>query len=141
MYVDNSKMAQFGASIYLGGPWDWEPENGGPSRCQRSVDNAVKQGINYIQFVPTFYWWDDGPRQPWPAGFDPSCKDSNLTTYYCYSRFNSTTVDHWCYTRQDGNCPEVSSQEIESLKTNLGNCMKVSVQRSVDKYILARAYQ
>ena len=31
-----------------------------------------------------------------PPGFDPLCQDLDLSGYYCYDRFESTTMSHWC---------------------------------------------
>ena len=47
------------------------------------------------------------------------------TAYYCIDRFNTTSVDHWCYDRDDGDCPEVTEEAIDNLVLNLGECMKV----------------
>ena len=47
------------------------------------------------------------------------------TAYYCIDRFNTTSVDHWCYDRDDGDCPEVTEEAIDNLILNLGECMKV----------------
>lgn len=130
--ADSSGIGQFGATIFIGGPWDF-------GRCTQMVDNANQRGsIRFVEFVPTFYWWDDGPKQPWPSGFDPSCKNSNLSSYYCYSRFNATTVNHWCYTRQDGNCPEVTPSEIDAFKSSIGPCMKYAADKGLNVAVNAR---
>lgn len=68
--------------------------------------------------------WDTGPRAP-PPGFDPTCKGSDLSTYYCFGRFNSTTVAHWCYDRRDGACPEVTAADIRRFADDMGACMRV----------------
>jgi hypothetical protein len=94
--ADPRHMAEFGASIFLSGPWDWE-FNGNTSRCTDMVDRIDKYNIHFVQSVPTFYWWDLGPLDP-PPGFN-NCTSYNLSDYYCFGRFNATKVDHWCYNR------------------------------------------
>jgi hypothetical protein len=89
------------------------------------VDRVVSyKNIKHIQFVPTLYWWDKGPAKPYPEGFDPSCAGADLSTYYSYSRFNATEVYHWCFVRENGACPEVSTTELEIFKENVGKCIK-----------------
>ena len=137
-------IAQFGGSIFLGGPWDWEEGGGGGgqqnSRCFQMVDRLAEYpNIRLVQFVPTFYWWDNGPAQPLPPNFDASCRNSTLSSYYCYSRFNATTMGHWCYTRTgDGACDEVTQQEIESFKQNVGACMKYAASKGFSLAVNAR---
>lgn len=132
-------MAEFGASVYLGGPWDWEIKDGGKSRCTEMIDRVVKNEIHYVQFVPTFYWWDQGPDlSKAPPGFDPSCTNYTLSTYYCYSRFNVTEVAWWCYTRKDGRCPEVTSAEIDDMVEGIGHCMKYAVDKGLNLAVNAR---
>ena len=115
-------VPQFGASLFLGGPWDWG------ARCLEMVDRVAAQGIaTEIQLQPTFYWVDAGPRAP-PLGFDPSCAGAGLSDYYCYSRYNSTTVAHWCASRRDdGSCPEITPAEIAEFQTRIGACMARAV--------------
>lgn len=80
---NSSSIAQFGASIFLGGSWDWEPQGtGAPSRCFGMVDRVTEYNIESVQFIPTLYWWDQGPTQPWPPGFDRSCSNATLASYY-----------------------------------------------------------
>ena len=49
------------------------------------MHRAAQYGARQVQFTPTFYWWDTGPADP-PPDFDPSCKGSDLGSYYCYDR-------------------------------------------------------
>jgi hypothetical protein len=111
-------VPQFGASLFLGGPWDWG------ARCLEMVDRVAAQGIaTEIQLLPTFYWVDAGPRAP-PPGFDPACACAGLSDYYCYSRYNATAVAHWCASlRDDGSCPEITPAEIAEFQTQIGACM------------------
>jgi len=130
---DAANVAHFGGSVFLGGPWDWLPNVDGPgkqSRCIESLYNLKKSNITKVQFVPTFYWLDKGPKEPFPDGFDPSCQNADLSSYYCYSRFNSTEIQHWCYLKQQGNCEEVSDAEIQEFQTNFYECLKVSISNS-----------
>ena len=126
----SQNIALFGGSVYLGGPWDLEPNVDGPgtpSRCISGVEILQREGIKHVQFVPTFYWMDSGPKNP-PPNFDYSCQNANLSTYYCYSRFNATTVTHWCYLRDNGACHEVTPSEMQQFKDSFSQC----VQRAVD---------
>ena len=69
-------MAEFGASIFLGGPWDWARTGaGGRSRCQEMVDRVEQNNIHFVQFVPTLYWC--APPTPLAPGSDTSA--SHLT--------------------------------------------------------------
>ena len=90
-------VAEFGGVIFLGGWWDIRPGVDGddaPSRCEAAVIQAAEAGITRLSFVPTTYWADSGPLDP-PPGFDPLCQDLDLSGYYCYDRFESTTMSHW----------------------------------------------
>lgn len=134
------KIAQFGASIFLGGPWDYEiDQSTGTSRCLDMVDRVVSyENILYVQFIPTLYWVDTGPLQPYPEGFDPSCRGADLSTYYCYSRFNATEVDHWCFVREDGSCAEISESQLKSFIDNVGSCMKYAASKGLNLAVNAR---
>ena len=55
--------------------------------------------------------------------------------YYCIDRFNTTSVDHWCYDRDDGGCPEVTEEAIDNLVLNLGECMKVRVAGKTGNFV------
>ena len=95
---NNSTVAEFGGVIFLGGWRDIRPGVDGedaPSRCEAAVIQAAEAGITRLSFVPTTYWADSGPLDP-PPGFDPLCQDLDLSGYYCYDRFESTTMSHWC---------------------------------------------
>lgn len=76
--------AQFGASVFLGGFWDLDPEidgPGAPSRCEQALENINQiQGIRKVQFTPTFFWDDVGPLDP-PVGFDSSCAGQSTTHF------------------------------------------------------------
>ena len=61
-----------------------------------------------------------------------------LSLLQCYSRFNATTMGHWCYTRQDGVCNEVSDSELASFKTNVGACMKYASSKGLNLAVNAR---
>lgn len=73
---NTGNAAPFGASVFLGGFWDLEPEVDGPgtpSRCEQALDNIDQiGGIGKVQFTPTFFWDDVGPLDA-PEGFDASC--------------------------------------------------------------------
>ena len=129
------KIAQFGASIFLGGPGDYEIDpSTNRSQCFGMVDRVVQyKNINYVQFVPTLYWYDTGPNKPYPTpDFDPSCKGADLSTYYCFSRFNVTEVDHWCMGRSEGTCPEITDSQLENFKTGVGSCMKYAASKGLN---------
>lgn len=129
---------QFGASVFLGGPWDWEPQGGGPSRCLQMVDTAAASNaeIARVQFIPTLYWWDTGPAE---AGrVDASCSGTGLSDYYCYNRFNATTVAHWCAVRADGDCPEISAAQAASLRANVEECMRYASSKVLELAVNAR---
>lgn len=96
--------------------------------------------VKAVEFIPTFYWYDIGPENP-PEGFDPSCDPSkiDLSSYYCYNRFNATKVSYWCYQRsEDGNCPEVTRDEMDQFSTKLGDCMTFATSNGLDISINAR---
>jgi hypothetical protein len=103
------------------------------------VDRVLTyKNIKFIQFIPTLYWWDIGPFKPYPEGFDPSCTNANLSSYYCYSRFNATEVDHWCFVRKDGACPEISDSELSTFTQNIGECMQYAASKGLNIAVNAR---
>lgn len=65
-----------------------------------------------------------------------------MEAYYCYNRFNSTEIDHWCYSRyEEGGqftCPELTEQEIQKYKNGLGACFKTAVDLGFDLTVNAR---
>lgn len=102
------------------------------------VDTVNQYSVNYVQFVPTFYWVDTGPAKPWPPGFDPSCANSNLTSYYCYDRFNATTVEYWCYNRNGNSCPEVSQSDMSKFQNDFTTCLKYASDKGLNLSVNAR---
>ena len=134
---------QIGATVFLGGWWDLEPDVDGPgteSRCIRSLEHLYELGgINKVQFTPTFFWDDVGPLNA-PRGFDPSCQGSDLSTYYCYNRFNATEVNHFCYFRDfgAGYCDQVTPEEIERFQEDFGACLKKASDLGFDIEINVR---
>ncbi|GAB4813506.1 hypothetical protein N2152v2_000552 [Parachlorella kessleri] len=88
------------------------------------VKRAKRDNVKTLQFTPTLFWVDEGPLNP-PPGFDFSCKSSNLSSYYCYNRFNATSVKYWCYDRDQCHSPD--QWEIDRFRDALAACMKVAV--------------
>jgi hypothetical protein len=129
----------FAGTVFIGGPWDYDPafSGNGNSRCIEVVERASAFLIDELQFAITQYWWDNGPLNP-PDNFDASCSGTYLEDYYCYNRFNSTTISHWCYVRMDGNCPEPTLEEINSFKLHVGACMKRAAELGFDITVNAR---
>lgn len=89
-YTSTGDVAPFGASVFLGGFWDLEPEVDGPgtpSRCEQALDNIDQiGGIQKVQFTPTFFWDDVGPLDP-PEGFDDSCSGVCVSVCVCVFPF------------------------------------------------------
>lgn len=50
------------------------------SYSQRCSHNRriAQLNVTQIQFLPTFYWYDEGPIDP-PADFNASCQGSDLS--------------------------------------------------------------
>jgi hypothetical protein len=97
-----------------------------------------------VQFAVTFFWDDIGPLNP-PEGFDYSCKNADLGSYYCYNRFNATEVSHWCFHRppfdqmpldaRSVGCAEVTNDEIDSFKYNVGSCIQKAVEMGFEDLV------
>ncbi|KAI3431611.1 hypothetical protein D9Q98_004660 [Chlorella vulgaris] len=124
------------SSIVLAVPTDYLLDGSGRSTCIDMVERAAQYDVKRLQFVPTLFWVDNGPLDP-PANFDPSCKgDDFLAGYYCYNRFNSTTVKFFCYDRDGGNLGSCNSPptgpEIQRFSDSLAACMKVATARGLD---------
>lgn len=48
----STNVANFGGSIFLGGPWDWMPNVDGEntaSRCMRGLENLQEAGITKVR--------------------------------------------------------------------------------------------
>lgn len=131
------ESAPFGASVFIGGFWDLEPDIDGPGtpgRCEQALENIEEiGGIRKVQFTPTFFWDDVGPLDP-PMGFDSSCSGADLNTYYCYNRFAATKVKHFCYQRDPNakSCEEVTEEEMERFSTLFGRCVQKAVDMGFD---------
>jgi hypothetical protein len=128
--------AQFGGTVFVGGWWDLREGIDGdntPSRCEAALDNARTAGVQRLQFSPTFFWQDTGPIDP-PEGFDPLCRGSDLSSYYCYNRFNATNVEHFCYHRipEDHACDEVDETEIRVFQLLFGQCLQKAADMGFD---------
>ncbi len=143
----STDIAQFGGTVFLGGEWDWLPNidgEGTKSRCEQGLDRLASHGMSRVQFAVTFFWDDIGPLNP-PEGFDYSCTNADLSSYYCYNRFNSTEVSHWCFQRppfdqlpldaRSMGCPEVMTDEIDSFKYHVGSCLQKAVEMGFEDLV------
>lgn len=136
---NNSTVAEFGGVIFLGGWRDIRPGVDGedaPSRCEAAVIQAAEAGITRLSFVPTTYWADSGPLDP-PPGFDPLCQDLDLSGYYCYDRFESTTMSHWCLAKTPEdlirhNCDEPTEDAVRVWQLLLAQCLARAVDEGMD---------
>jgi len=125
--------------IFLGGWWDLRLGVDGedaPSRCEEAVIRAAEEGINRLSFVPTTYWADSGPLDP-PPGFDPLCQDLDLSGYYCYDRFESTTMSHWCIAKTPEDlishtCDEPTEDTVRVWQLLLAQCLVRAVDEGMD---------
>ncbi|PRW39302.1 Palmitoyl-monogalactosyldiacylglycerol delta-7 chloroplastic [Chlorella sorokiniana] len=125
------QSTEISSSIVLAVPTDYLLDGSGRSKCMDMVDRASEFNVKRLQFVPTLFWVDTGPEDP-PPGFDRSCKSADfLSTYYCYNRFNATTVKHFCYDRD--NCGGPPQQwEIDRFRDALQKCMQLATSKGHD---------
>lgn len=155
----------FGGSVFIGGLWDLEQGVDGEldnplSRCEQAVDEAGACssrmvtcrsrpsltslehcadaiGLTKLSFVPTVYWLDEGPTDP-PAGFDQSCEGfgADLSGYYCYDRYRSTKVSHFCLVRTwedilNHTCQEPQARDIRIWQLLLARCLNRAVGKGL----------
>lgn len=122
---------ELSSSIVLAVPTDYLLDSSGRSRCIDMVQRAAQYNVNRLQFVPTLFWVDEGPLNP-SDGFDPTCKGPEfLGGYYCYNRFNATTVRNFCYDRNDCSSPPQPS-DVQRFRDSLAACLKVATDRGFD---------
>jgi hypothetical protein len=91
--------------------------------------STAEIGLSKLAFVPTVYWLDEGPIDP-PANFDPSCQEfgRNLGGFYCYDRYRSTKVSHFCIERTSEDivkhtCQEPHPTQITRWQSLLARCI------------------
>ena len=135
------------------------PEDLAEGRCSSMVERAaaVNGRSQTLQFAPTMYWVDSGemaaarrpgalpPHRPLgytallfagpanpPPGFDPSCKGNDfLASYYCYNRFNATSVRYFCYDHGTCSAPP-SGADIQRFADSLAVCLREATARGFD---------
>ena len=95
-------------------------------------------GLTKLSFVPTVYWLDEGPIAP-PDDFDPSCEGfgDDLGGYYCYDRYQSTEVSHFCLVRTSEDilnhtCQEPQERDIRIWQMLLARCINRAVGKGID---------
>ena len=97
-----------------------------------------KIGLTKLSFVPTVYWLDEGPSAPPTDDFDPSCDGfgENLGGYYCYDRYRSTEVSHFCLVRTaedilNHTCQEPQEDAIRDWTLLLARCINSAVNQGI----------
>jgi hypothetical protein len=95
-------------------------------------------GLTKLSFVPTVYWLDEGPSAPPTDDFDPSCDGfgENLGGYYCYDRYRSTEVSHFCLVRTaedilNHTCQEPQEDAIREWTLLLARCINRAVNQGI----------
>lgn len=89
------------------------------------VDKVLQyENIKKVSFLPTFYWYDSGPKEGAEG--------------YGYNRFNTTELLYWCYTRRGNECIEVTEAEIEAFITAFGDCLSYATANGLDVGVNAR---
>lgn len=124
---------EMSATIYVGGLPDLRPGPGGASRCSALVDRAAAgaYGMQRLQFLVSVWWVDTGPRNP-PPGWS-GCDHYSFSDYYCFNRFNSTSVDYWSYERGAGGKPvPVDQAQVNEFSRLLGQCFQQAVDQGFD---------
>ncbi|PRW45181.1 hypothetical protein C2E21_6228 [Chlorella sorokiniana] len=125
-------VAEIGPTIYIGGIQDLQLDGSGVSKCNRLVDSALSYGsFSNAQFLVSVLWWDSGPRDP-PPGWD-GCDNYTLSTYYCFGRFNSTSVEYYAYGLDDNKTAiPVNASQVATFRDLLADCLGYAVDRGLD---------
>jgi len=76
------------------------------------------------------------PLDP-PAGFDPLCSDLDLAGYYCYNRFDATSMSHWCLAKTpedliSHSCEELTTSAQRVWQLLLTQCLSRAVDRGIE---------
>ncbi|KAI7835519.1 hypothetical protein COHA_010593 [Chlorella ohadii] len=130
-------IAEIGPTIYIGGIQDLQLDGSGVSKCNRLVDAALSYGaFSNAQFLVSVLWWDSGPRDP-PPGWD-GCDKYTLSTYYCFSRFNSTSIEYYSYGLDENKTAiPVNASQTATFRDLLAGCLGYAVDRGLDVSINA----
>ncbi|KAL4423381.1 hypothetical protein ABPG77_004312 [Micractinium sp. CCAP 211/92] len=131
-------VTEISPTVYIGGIQDLRPDSTGPSKCSRLVDAAATYGASTFkraQFLVSVLWWDSGPRDP-PAGYN-GCQNYTLSTYYCFSRFNATSLLWWSYHRDPatGTAAPVAQADIDEFRGLLTACLQHAVDQGLQPAI------
>eukprot|EP00887_Chlorella_sp_A99_P008196 scaffold12.g8196.t1 len=114
-------LAGFGAMPAVGPKSSRVYRNQLKHRAGSAHRAAQMGGTKRLQFVPTLFWQDTGPRDP-PPGFDPTCKNNDF--------LNGWVVNRWCFDRND--CHPATQAEADRFRDALATCMRTAVDHGFD---------